>query len=37
MPRPWQELSVEQSYELWRKTPDLVVLDVRSPEEFTGP
>lgn len=37
MPLPWKELSIEASHEIWKKTPDLVVLDVRTAEEYTGP
>jgi len=37
MPAPWQELTIEQSHALWKSTADLVVLDVRTPEEYTGP
>ncbi len=37
MPQPWKELSNEESHKLWKETPDLVVLDVRDAEEYTGP
>lgn len=33
----WQELSIEQAHDLWKSTPDLVVFDVRTAEEYTGP
>jgi adenylyltransferase/sulfurtransferase len=34
---PYQELTIEQSHDLYRKDKDLVVLDVRTPMEYTGP
>jgi hypothetical protein len=37
MPAPWTELTNDQSHHLWKNTPDLIVLDVRSPPEYTGP